>query len=84
MGLTYLFIFVLEDELDTPAYTEDFQEVEVKDEPIEYDAVSCDLFYHPNSMLFFIIFSIIYIINYLFTRSGYYLYCEYNFIFHYS
>ena len=57
MGLTYLFIFVLEDELDTPAYPEDFQEVKVKDEPMEYVTVSCDLFYHPNSMLIFIIFS---------------------------
>ena len=56
MGLTNLFIFVLEDELDAPAYPEDFQEVVVKDEPMEYDAVSCDLFYHPISMLIFIIF----------------------------
>ena len=54
MGLTNLFI--LEDELDSPAYPENFQEVEVKDEPMEYDAVSCDLFYHPISMLIFIIF----------------------------
>ena len=56
MGLTDLFVFVLDEELDPPAYPADFQEVEVKDEPMEYDAVSCDLFYHHNSMLIFIIF----------------------------
>ena len=55
MGFTNLFIFVLEDELDASAYPEYFQEVEVKDEPMEYDAVSSDLFYHPNSLLIFII-----------------------------
>ena len=54
--LTRLFMFVLDEELDSPAYPEQFQEVEVKDEPVEYDAVSCNLFYHPNSMLIFIIF----------------------------
>ena len=59
MGLTHLFMFVLDEELDPPAYPEVFQEVEVKDEPMEYDAVSCDLFYHLNSLLIFIIFNII-------------------------
>ena len=56
MGLTYLFMFVLDEELDSPAYPENFQEVEIKDEPMDYDAVSCDLLYHHNSMLIFIIF----------------------------
>ena len=51
----YLFMFVLVEELDSPAYPEDFQEVEVKDEPMEYDAVSSDLLYHYNSMLIFLI-----------------------------
>ena len=55
----YLFMFVLDEELDSPAYPEDFQEIEVKDEPMEYDAVSCDWFYHPDSMLIFNIFNII-------------------------
>ena len=59
MGLTDLFMFVLDEELDSPAYPENFQEVEVKDEPIEYDSVSCDMCYHPNSMLIFIIFNMI-------------------------
>ena len=44
MELTGLFMFILDEELNSPAYPEDFQEVEVKDEPLEYDAVSCDLF----------------------------------------
>ena len=52
-------MLVLDEDLDSPAYPEDFKEVEVKDEPMEYDAVSCDLFYHPDSMLIFIIFNII-------------------------
>ena len=56
MGLTDLFMFVPDEGLDSPAYSEDFQKVEVKDEPMEYDTVSCDLFYHPNSMLIFIFF----------------------------
>ena len=43
MWLTDLFMFVLDEELDSPPYPEDFQEVEVKDEHMEYDAVSCDL-----------------------------------------
>ena len=43
MGLTNLFIFVLDEELDSPAYPANFQEVEVKDEPMEYDAVSCEV-----------------------------------------
>ena len=56
MGLTDLFMFVLDEKLDSPGYPEDFQEVEVKEEFMEYDAVSCDLFYHPNSTLIFIFF----------------------------
>ena len=56
MGLTDLFMFVLDEKLDSPAYPDDFREVEVKDEPMEYDAVSCDLFYYPNSLLILIIF----------------------------
>ena len=40
MGFTYLFMSVLVEELDSPTYPEDFQEIEVKEEPIEYDAVS--------------------------------------------
>ena len=44
MGFTYLFMFVLVEELDSPANPEDFQEIEVKEEPMEYDAVSYDLF----------------------------------------
>ena len=55
----YLFMFVLDEELDSPAYPEDFQEVVVKDEPLEYDAVSCDLLFHPNSICIFIIFNIV-------------------------
>ena len=42
MGLTYLFLFVSVEELNSPACPDDFQDVEVKDEPFEYDAVSCD------------------------------------------
>ena len=57
MGFSYLFMFILVEELDSatypedvqeseefdsPAYLGDFQEVEVKDEPLEYDAVSCE------------------------------------------
>ena len=34
----------VKEELDSPAYPDDFQDVEVKEEPMEYDAVSCDLF----------------------------------------
>ena len=44
MWLTYLFMFVLVEELDSPAYPEDFQEIEVKEEAMEYDVVSCDIF----------------------------------------
>ena len=44
MGFTYLFMLVLDEKLDSSAYPEGFQDVEVKDEPFEYDAVSCDLF----------------------------------------
>ena len=43
MGFTYLFMFVLVEEWDSPAYPDDFQEIEVKEDPMEYDAVSCDL-----------------------------------------
>ena len=43
-GVHFLFMFVLVEELDSPAYPDDFQEIEVKEEPMEYDAVSCDLF----------------------------------------
>ena len=42
MGFTYLFLFVSVEELDSPAYPDDFQDVEVKDEPFEYDVVSYD------------------------------------------
>ena len=44
IGFTYLLMFVLVEELNSPAYPNDFQEVEVKEEPMEYDVVSCDLF----------------------------------------
>ena len=44
MGFTYLFMFVLGEELESPAYPEAFQEIEVKEEAMEYDVVSCDLF----------------------------------------
>ena len=37
---SYLFMFISVDELDTPAYPDDFQEVKVRDNPLEYDAVS--------------------------------------------
>ena len=38
MGFTYLFVSV--EELDSAAYPDDFQDIEVKHEPFEYDAVS--------------------------------------------
>ena len=44
MEFTYLFMFVSVEELDSPVYPEDFQEIEVKEEPKEYYAVSYDLF----------------------------------------
>ena len=44
MQFSYLLMFVLVEESDSPAYPEDFQEIEVKEEAMEYDAVSCDLF----------------------------------------
>ena len=47
MGFTHLFMFVLDEELNPPAYPEAFQEVEVEDEPMEYDAVSCVFFLPP-------------------------------------
>ena len=50
MGFTFLFMFVSVEELDSSADPEDFLDVEVKDEPMENDAVSCDLFYHINLM----------------------------------
>ena len=37
IGFTYRFMFFIVEE-------DGFQEVEVKDEPFDYDAVSCDLF----------------------------------------
>ena len=45
---SYLFMFILVEELGSPAYPEDFQEIEVKEEAMEYDAVSCDLFWYIN------------------------------------
>ena len=42
-SLIYL-CFVLVEELGSSAYPEDFQEIEVKEEPMEHDAVSYDLF----------------------------------------
>ena len=59
MAFTYLFMFVLVEELDCPAYPDDFQDVEVKDEPFEYDAVSCDLFYYINLILILMYFYLI-------------------------
>ena len=59
MGFTCLFMFVLVEELDSPAYPDDFQDVGVKDEPFEYDAVSCDLFYHITLMLISLYFYLI-------------------------
>ena len=44
IGFTYLLMFVVVEELDSPAYPDDFQEVDVKDEPMDYDAVSFDMF----------------------------------------
>ena len=44
MGLTFLFMFVSVEDLDFSANPEDFVKVEVKDEPMGYDAVSCTLF----------------------------------------
>ena len=44
-------MFVSVEELDSPAYPDDFQDIEVKPEPFEYDAVSCDLFYHITLMI---------------------------------
>ena len=41
---SYLFMFVLVEVLDSPAYPEDFQEIEMKEEAMEYNAVSSDLF----------------------------------------
>ena len=67
-------MFDLDEEYESPAYPEDFHEVEVKDEPLEFDAVSSDLFYHPNSMLIFKKINIIKKINHLFTRSRYYVF----------
>ena len=59
MGFTYLFMFVSVEELDSPAYPDDFQDIEVKHEPFEYDAVSCDLFYHITLMLISMYFYLI-------------------------
>ena len=35
-------MFIVVEELDFPVYPDDFQDVEVKDEPLEYDTVSCE------------------------------------------
>ena len=43
MDLTYLFMFVLFAELGSPFYPDDFQDIEVKDEPLEPDTVSCKI-----------------------------------------
>ena len=51
MRSTYLFMIIVVEELDSPANPEDFQDVDVKDEPFESDAVSCDLFYHLTLMV---------------------------------
>ena len=40
MGFTSLFMFVLFEELGSPIYPDDFQDFEVKDEPLEPDTVS--------------------------------------------
>ena len=63
MGFTYLFIFVIVEKLNSPAYPDDFQDIDVKDEPFEYDSVSCDLFYHISLMLFSMCFYLICIIS---------------------
>ena len=52
-------MFVLVDELDSPAYPDDFHEVDVKDEPFEYDAVSSAWFDLINLMLISIYFYLI-------------------------
>ena len=64
---SYLFMLVLVEELDSPVYLEDFQEVEeldysayaedfheveMKDELLEYDAVSCETILAFVSILF--------------------------------
>ena len=41
MWFIYLFMFVVDEELDFPAYPEVFQEEEIKVELKECDAVSC-------------------------------------------
>ena len=43
MDLTYLFMFVLFAELGSPFYPDDFQDIEVKDEPLEPDTVGCKI-----------------------------------------
>ena len=62
MGVN-LTMFVLVEELDPTTYPEEFHFVEVKEEPIEYKAVSCDMFYHIYLMLIFIYFHHILILN---------------------
>ena len=42
MILTYLFMFVLFAELGSPIYPDDFHYLEVKDEPLEHENVSCE------------------------------------------
>ena len=44
-------MFVSVEELDSPACPDNFQEMEVKDGLIEYDAVSCDLLMIGNALL---------------------------------
>ena len=41
MGLAKLSMFVSFEGLCSPIYPDDFQDVEVKDEPLEPDTVSC-------------------------------------------
>ena len=40
LEFTYLFMIIVVEELDCTANPEDFQEIDVKDEPFENDAVS--------------------------------------------
>ena len=51
MVLTFLFMFVLVEEFDSSAYPVDLLDVEVKDEPMEYDGVSCDFFFFQTQNL---------------------------------
>ena len=42
MVLAYPFMFVLFAELGSPIFPDDFKDVEVKDEPLQHDNVSCE------------------------------------------